>query len=79
MTPEGRENHPFWRRYHMHLSSPLTPEAEEVMTQTIGCATAVHRALGPGFLEWRTLLVKHFFATFVSFVVRARDGLTKLL
>jgi hypothetical protein len=66
----------------MHLSSPLTPEAEEVMTQTIGCAIAVHRALGPGFLEWRTLLVKHFFATFVSFVtfvVRARDGLTKLL
>ena len=48
---EGRENHPFWRRYHMRLSSPLTPEAEEVMTETIGCALAVHRALGPGFLE----------------------------
>ena len=48
---EGRENHPFWRRYHMRLSSPLTPEAEEAMTETIGCALAVHRALGPGFLE----------------------------
>jgi GxxExxY protein len=48
---EGHKNHPFWRRYHMHLSSPLTREAEEVMTQTIGCAIAVHRELGPGFLE----------------------------
>jgi GxxExxY protein len=48
---EGHENHPFWRRYHMRLSSPLSPEAEDVMTETIGCAIAVHRALGPGFLE----------------------------
>jgi len=31
--------------------SPLTPEAEVVMSQTIGCAISVHRALGPGFLE----------------------------
>jgi competence protein ComEC len=29
----------------------LTPEAEDAMTSTIGCAIAVHRALGPGFLE----------------------------
>jgi GxxExxY protein len=35
----------------MRLPSPLSPEAESVMTQTIGCAIAVHRALGPGFLE----------------------------
>lgn len=48
---EGHENHPFWRRYHMRLSSPLTHEAEDAMTETIGCAIAVHRALGPGFLE----------------------------
>ena len=48
---EGHENHPFWRRYHMRLSSPLTPEAEDAMTETISCAIAVHRALGPGFLE----------------------------
>ena len=31
--------------------SPLTAEAEQVMSHTIGCAIAVHRALGPGFLE----------------------------
>ena len=38
-----------WLR--MRLPSPLSPEAESVMTETIGCAIAVHRALGPGFLE----------------------------
>ena len=38
-----------WLR--MRLPSPLPPEAERVMTETIGCAIAVHRALGPGFLE----------------------------
>jgi len=48
---EEHEHHPFWRRYHMRLSSPLTPETEAVMTETIGCAIAVHRVLGPGFLE----------------------------
>ena len=48
---EAHEYHPFWRRYHMRLSSPLSPEAEEAMTETIACAIAVHRALGPGFLE----------------------------
>jgi GxxExxY protein len=48
---EEHERHPFWRRYHMRLSSPLAPEAENAMTETIGCAIAVHRALGPGFLE----------------------------
>ncbi len=31
--------------------SPLSPEAEWVMHHTIGCAIAVHRVLGPGFLE----------------------------
>jgi len=31
--------------------SPLSVEAESVMRRTIGCAIAVHRALGPGFLE----------------------------
>ena len=33
------------------VDSPLSAEAEWVMRQTIGCAIAVHRALGPGFLE----------------------------
>jgi GxxExxY protein len=41
--------HSSWLR--MRLPSPLSPEAESVMTQTIGCAIAVHRTLGPGFLE----------------------------
>lgn len=31
--------------------SPLSAEAEWVMRQTIGCAIAVHRTPGPGFLE----------------------------
>ena len=48
---EEHEHRPFWRRYQMRLSSPLAPEAEDVMTETIGGAIAVHRALGPGFLE----------------------------
>jgi GxxExxY protein len=38
-------------RHRMHLPSPLTPRAEHFMTETIGCAIRVHRALGPGFLE----------------------------
>ena len=37
--------------FRMRLPSPLTDEAERVMSATIGCAIAVHRALGPGFLE----------------------------
>ena len=53
---EGHESHEehddgISGQYHMRLPSPLTPEAEQVMTETIGCAIAVHRALGPGFLE----------------------------
>ena len=56
MNHEGhdkREGHeqPVWDKFHMRIETPLTPEAELVMTQTIGCAIAVHRTLGPGFLE----------------------------
>jgi GxxExxY protein len=47
---EGHEGHEL-RRLRMRLPSPLTPEVEDVMTRTIGCAIAVHRVLGPGFLE----------------------------
>jgi GxxExxY protein len=35
----------------MRKDSPLSGEEEWVMRHTIGCAIAVHRALGPGFLE----------------------------
>jgi GxxExxY protein len=41
-----REGH-----YSIRVKSPLTPAAERVMTETIGCAIAVHRELGAGFLE----------------------------
>src|SRR5205809_1060901 len=37
--------------FRMRLPSPLSPEAEEAMSQTIGCAFRVHRQLGPGFRE----------------------------
>ena len=35
----------------IRLPSPLSVEAERAMHRTIGCAMAVHRTLGPGFLE----------------------------
>jgi GxxExxY protein len=53
---EGREDDPKRGMSRVWLpgnrpDSPLSPEGERVMRQTIGCAIAVHRALGPGFLE----------------------------
>jgi GxxExxY protein len=45
-TQESRSRLPEFR-----LPSPLSAEAELVMTQTIGCAIAVHQVLGPGFIE----------------------------
>jgi len=51
MNHEGREEHEGFRPFSMRLPSPLSAEAEEAMSETIGCAIAVHRALGPGFLE----------------------------
>ncbi len=44
---EGRE--PLPRR--MRLPSPLPGETEDIITRIIGCAIAVHRTLGPGFIE----------------------------
>ena len=37
--------------YRLRLPSPLTPETERMMSETIECAFRVHRELGPGFLE----------------------------
>ena len=48
---EGLEDDPLFRVSGMRLPSPLSPEAEVAMRETIGAAIAVHRALGPGFLE----------------------------
>ena len=47
---QQREEDPFSRR-RMNIASPLSAEEERVMHQTIGAAIAVHRTLGPGFLE----------------------------
>ena len=48
----GHETDPFSKKtYSMRLPSPLSAEAERAMTATIVCAVAVHRALGPGFIE----------------------------
>lgn len=53
MNHEDHEDHEviLARRHRMRLPSPLTARAEEVMSETIGGAIRVHRALGPGFLE----------------------------
>ena len=51
MNHEGREGREGLRPFSMRLPSPLSAEAEDAMAETIGCAIAVHRALGPGFLE----------------------------
>jgi GxxExxY protein len=51
MNHEGHEGHEGFRPFSMRLPSPLSGEAEEAMSETIGCAIAVHRTLGPGFLE----------------------------
>jgi GxxExxY protein len=38
-------------RFKMRLPSPLSQPEESTMTRVIDCAMAVHRKLGPGFLE----------------------------
>jgi GxxExxY protein len=46
---EGHEGS--MKPFRMRQKSPLDPDADRMMTHTIGSAIAVHRALGPGFLE----------------------------
>jgi GxxExxY protein len=50
---EGHEDHESSssRPFGVRLPSPLSPKAERVMSETIGGAIAVHRELGPGFIE----------------------------
>ena len=48
---EGHEGEHAIVRPGLKVSSPLSIQAERAMYQTIGCAIAVHRELGPGFLE----------------------------
>jgi GxxExxY protein len=48
---EGLEDDPLFKKSGMRLPSPRSSEAEVAMQETIGAAIAVHRALGPGFLE----------------------------
>lgn len=47
---QEREDDPISPRA-MRVASPLSPEEEQVMHRVIGSAIAVHRVLGPGFLE----------------------------
>ena len=47
---QEREDDPISSR-SMRVASPLSPEEERVMHRVIGSAIAVHRVLGPGFLE----------------------------
>ena len=65
---EGHESHSS-RPYRMRLPSPLTPEADRVMSDVIGCAIRVHRALGPGFLEsiYQKAMHAEFAATGLSY------------
>jgi hypothetical protein len=53
----------------VRVPSPLTPSAERVMHQTIGCAITVHRALRPGFLEsiYRTAMCLELDARHLAF------------
>lgn len=48
---EGHEGRHEGNLRPLRLQSPLPFETERVIAETIGCAIAVHRALGPGFLE----------------------------
>ena len=58
-------------RFRMRRNSPLSPEADRMMTHTIGAAIAVHRALGPGFLEsiYRKAMCVELEARGISFQV----------
>jgi GxxExxY protein len=49
--PEHEDHEGFSSSQGLRIPSPLSPEADLAMSRTIGCAIAVHRVLGPGFIE----------------------------
>jgi len=49
--PEHEDHEDFSSSQGLRIPSPLSPEADLAMSRTIGCAIAVHRVLGPGFIE----------------------------
>ena len=53
MNHEGIRKHEAHEdsQFRLRNRSPLEPDADRMMTHTIGCAISVHRALGPGFVE----------------------------
>jgi GxxExxY protein len=48
---DGHDGHDERIGYRMRAKSPLSPAAERAMTMVIDRALAVHKALGPGFVE----------------------------
>ena len=76
MDHEGNSNHEAHEdapnaQFRMRRRSPLSPDADRMMTHTIGAAIAVHRALGPGFLEsiYRKVMCVELEARDISFEV----------
>jgi GxxExxY protein len=69
-------------RKRMRLESPLSEQEEELISEIIGAAIEVHRALGPGFLEsiYRKAMCIEFRARGISYeserpvVVRYRES-----
>jgi GxxExxY protein len=48
---DGHDGHDEKRIYGLRNRSPLSPAAERAMTMVLDRAIAVHKALGPGFIE----------------------------
>jgi GxxExxY protein len=47
----NHEGHGGHEGFTMRLRSPVSADVDSLATRIIGCAIAVHRQLGPGFLE----------------------------
>jgi GxxExxY protein len=51
MNHEGHKGHKGHNEREGEFESPLSSAAEQVVREVIGAGVAVHRALGPGFVE----------------------------